>query len=427
MTKHITHLWPLFLGLFIIGIGVGAQGSLVGLRASMEGFDMTVIGLVMSGYFAGFIIGAKQIPRMMKRVGHVRTFAAVSALSSIVLLLYPIVVDAWVWFLLRLVTGFALSGIYIVAESWLNHAATSASRGKILSLYSVIFLIGLLLGQFMITLADPGGFKLFSVISALISLAAIPILVTATPTPVLEHSHKVRLKALFIKAPLGVVGIFLAQFCAGVLFGMGPVFGNMRNLGTAEIAMFMAAIPAGAIILQWPIGMLSDKVQDRRTIVALAAAAAAIASTCAMVLSHIDFVGLLVALVILGGTAMPLYSLTIAVINDFMHHNEIVGAAASATLVGGVGSALGPYLASLVMGAVGSDGFFYALIIAAAMLAIYSLYRIRKYEYVGEEERAHFAAYTTAATGTMVAEEAEETTDTMADINAGDESNQIGQ
>jgi MFS family permease len=261
--KKVFSLSPLFLGVLLIGVCVGGQGTLVGLRATLEQFDDTITGLIISAYYLGFLVGARLGQSVIRRVGHVRTFGALTALSSVAILLHPLYVDPWAWVFARLASGFAMCGIFLVAESWVSQAADDKDRGSLFSIYMVVLLGGILGGQFLLTLAPPENFELFSVISVLLSLAAIPILVTATPTPVVEPVDPISPKLLFKWAPFGVVGIFFSQMCAAMIIGMAPVYASKAGYETDQIAMLMATVVLGALLFQWPMGALSDRKKQK--------------------------------------------------------------------------------------------------------------------------------------------------------------------
>ena len=279
-------VWPLFLGLSLIGLAVGVQGSLLGVRAELEGFEDFLIGLLMSCYFAGFLGGSMLAPRIIERVGHIRIFAAVSAVASVTILVHALYVDPWAWAAMRLLTGFAFSCIYVASESWLNQASSNETRGQILAIYMTILLAGVCAGQFLLNVADPQDFTLFILISVMVSVAAVPILLTVIATPHIEETERVSIAHLWRRAPMGVIGIILSQWMASVVFGMGAVYATKMGMSVSEVAFFMGSMMAGGMILQWPLGKLSDHM-DRRwvlggaSIVALIAALAASGETVA--------------------------------------------------------------------------------------------------------------------------------------------------
>ena len=372
--QTLKSIWPLFFGLGIIGLCIGAQGSLLGLRAELEGFDTLMTGLVMSAFYVGFLLGSLRAPRIIQRVGHIRTFAALTALASITILVHALIIDPWVWMLMRLLTGFAVSAIYVVVESWLNQAADNRIRGQLLSIYMITLLAGLSSGQFLLNLADPQSFELFTLISVLISLAAIPILITATPMPAFEGVQPVSVKALYRCAPTGVIGSFMINACYAVVFGMGAVYASRLGMEIKQVALFMAVLVVGGMLLQWPLGKLSD-LMDRRTVIAVAAGGA-----CCLALAN-GYSGLtedyryLVLALLFGGCCFPLLALYLALSNDELEADQAVGASSTLLLVGGIGSATGPMMVSGVMDAWGTASFFWTLAVLTGLMAVHALYR----------------------------------------------------
>jgi MFS family permease len=310
-------------------LAVGVQGSLLGVRAALEGFEDGLIGLVMSAYFAGFLAGSLLAPRLILQVGHIRAFGAVTALASVTILIHASFVEPWTWAAMRLLTGFAFSAIYVIAESWLNQAATNENRGQLLSIYMVILLAGTCVGQFMLNLADPSGFALFILISVMVSVAAIPILMTVLPTPTLEETERVSIAHLWRRAPMGVIGIVLVQWCTSVVFGMGAVYGARLGLDVGEVALFMGSIMGGGMILQWPLGRISDLV-DRRWVMGIASLCAVAA---ALMASEEQVAGnrLYLYAFLFGGFCLSQYSLVVALIHDHLRPAEIIPA--SGTIV----------------------------------------------------------------------------------------------
>ena len=183
MLSIISNSWALFLGMGLLMLGNGLQATLLGVRASIEDFGRTITGVVMSGYFIGLIAGCSIVPKIVNRVGHVRTFGALASLASTSILLQAIYVTPWFWWAMRFVTGFAYAGIYIVAESWINEASENGTRGKLLSFYMLVSLGGVAGGQMLLNIAPPSGFELFVLVSLLISLAVIPILLSTARAP----------------------------------------------------------------------------------------------------------------------------------------------------------------------------------------------------------------------------------------------------
>ena len=267
MLKTVGNSWALFLGMGFIMLGNGLQGSLLGLRASIEGFSISVTGLVMSGYYIGMIAGSIIVPRIVSQVGHVRTFGALASLASTAILVHLVFLDPVVWWAMRITTGFAFAGIYIVAESWLNDVAENETRGQLLSFYMLIFWGSMASGQFLLNIAPPESFILFILVSALVSVAVIPILVSANKSPAFGISESVSIRQLFNISPLGVFGILASGVNTGALFGIGAVYAISAGLATREVAIFMSAMILGGTLLQYPLGYLSDRLGRRKIII----------------------------------------------------------------------------------------------------------------------------------------------------------------
>ena len=225
MFHVVASAWALFLGMGLLMLGNGLQASLLGIRAGAEGFGTGATGLVMTCYYLGFLAGSILTPKVVKNVGHVRVFSALASLASVAALVHSVFLDPFTWGAMRFVTGFAYAGLYVVAESWLNDRATNETRGSLLSVYMVVLFGGLAGGQLLLNVADPGGFLLFVLASVLVSLALVPISLTAGPAPEFDAPTPVGLLELYRVSPLGVAGAMGTGLAHGVLFGMGAVYG----------------------------------------------------------------------------------------------------------------------------------------------------------------------------------------------------------
>jgi MFS family permease len=427
MTSVIKASWALLLGIALIMLGNGLQGTLLGLRATLEGFSVGVIGIVMSGYFAGFLLGSTLTPKVVGQVGHIRVFAALASLASASALIHAVFVDPWVWGAMRLVTGFSYAGLYVVAESWLNDRATNETRGQILSIYMIITLGGMGFGQLLLNVADPGGFGLFVLISVLVSVALVPISLTAAPAPAFAAPLPVGLRQLYRISPLGLLGICGVGVAQGMVFGMGAVYARSAGLSIAETSLFMGAILLGGVLLQWPIGWLSDIIDRRRVITAVTFAAAALAATAAA-LPEMPLPGLLAIACLFGGMNLPMYSLCNAHTNDFLAPAQMVGAGSALVLVSGVGATFGPMLAAVSITRLGPGGFFWMLGAVHAMIGLFALYRMARRSAMPLEEQGAFVAIP-ARTSPMAAAlnpEAPEDADDWENIPVGPTDEQVG-
>jgi len=377
MLSAVRSSWALLFGIALIMLGNGLQGSLLGLRATIEGFTTLTTGLIMTGYYVGFLVGSQVMPTFVQKVGHVRVFAALASLASASVLLHTVFVDPWIWCILRIVTGIAYAGLYIVAESWLNDQSTNQTRGQILSIYMVISLGGLGLGQLLLNVTDPAGSGLFILVSVLISLALMPILLTTGSVPNFSDGYKIGIKQLYRASPLGVIGCMSVGMVHGAFFGMGAVYANNIGMSVAQVSYFMFAVLIGGIVLQWPLGRLSDAVSRRRLITVINCIAAVL-SLAAIHISGGSHETLLVIMCLYGGMSLPLYSICVAYTNDRLDPKQMVAASGTLVLVRGIGSILGPGSTALLMAYVGPNGFFWFLASAHAVVGLLAVYRMTR-------------------------------------------------
>ncbi len=374
MIKVLSGAWALLFGMMLLQVGNGMQGTLLGIRGEIEGFTTFEMSLVMSGYFVGFLFGSRMAPEMIRRVGHVRVFAALGSMISSVMLLYPTWTDPWAWGIARILIGFCFSGVYVTAESWLNNASSNENRGKALSLYMIVQMIGIVSAQALLIVADPGGFILFIIPSVLVSISFAPILLSISPTPAFDTTKPMTLMQIYHTSPLGCVGMFLLGGVFSAQFGMGAVYGGKAGLSVGEISAFVSSFYVGALIIQYPLGWLSDKM-DRRLLILIASAGVAVGALVAMLFGTFFFV-LLSAAFVVGGLSNPLYSLLIAYTNDFLQHEDMAAAAGGLIFINGLGAIAGPLITGWMMGVMGPSGFFLYIAILGAAMAMYAAYRM---------------------------------------------------
>lgn len=386
MSATIRTTGALLFSMGLLMLGNGLQSSLISLRASLEGFSTQFTGILMTGYFVGFLVGSMLTPRIVAQVGHVRVFAALASLASSMVLIHPVLIEAWSWFAMRLVTGFCIAGLFIVAESWLNDSASNATRGQLLSLYMVITTGAMASGQLLLNLADPGGFELFVLISVLVSVALLPILLSATQAPSFSAPEHMSLLRLYRSSPLGILGCFGTGMSTGAMLGMGVIYAQQIGLELSRISLFMWLIFIGGVTLQWPIGKLSDAF-DRRKVLFVVTSLAALTALLAVAVAALSVAGLLVVVFLFGGLALPMYSLCVAHTNDALEPKQMVAASSNLVLTYGVGAALGPSLAAAVMGRVGPDGFFWYFASVHTGIGIFALYRMTRRRAVPMDEQ----------------------------------------
>ncbi len=361
-------------GLLLLANGLFA--TLLGVRTQVEGFTPGVVGFVVAAYFSGLLLGGLFAARVVIRVGHIRSFAAFASLMSASALMHPIIVDGYAWMGFRLIAGFCMAGMIMVTESWLNETATNRTRGKILSIYMITNYFAAGCGNFLLTIGDPSDFMLFSLASIIFSLSLVPVLLTRAKAPVPVHSERMHVWDLYRIAPLGVVGVFCCGLVNASLNGLGSVFGNNIGLDQQELASFMAAMVMSGLILQWPVGLLSDRI-GRGPLLVYIPLVVALAAIWQLFVE--GFVLVTLGAIFLGMFVFTLYSLSAATANDRVTSEQRVQVAGALLITYGAGAVTGPILASQFMGLLGPQGlFFYVALIELVLCAFAIMTRKRR-------------------------------------------------
>jgi MFS family permease len=381
--------WPLLLGMLFLMIGNGMQGTLLGVRGGIEGFSTAEMSIVMSAYFVGFLGGSQLAPKLIGRVGHVRVFAALGSFISAVLILYPALTEPWAWIVLRVIIGFSFSGVYVTAESWLNDLSTNETRGTALSLYMIVQMTGIVTSQYLLVFADPSGFILFVIPSVLVSISFAPILLNAGQTPSFATAKPMSFAKLFRTSPTGCVGMFLTGGVFSAMFGMSAVFGTQIGLSVVQISTFVASFYVGGVLLQFPIGWISDRV-DRRFLILASASLGALAALVGMAFVG-SFTALIVAGFLVGGACNPLYALLLAYTNDYLKPEDMASASGALLFLNGIGAITGPLLLGTAMETIGPGGFFAVIALLMLVLAAYAGWRMTRRAAINVEDTVSYA------------------------------------
>jgi len=384
----------LLISVALLVTGNGLQMMLLPIRGGIEGFSSVQLGLMGSGYYLGFVLGCLGTPLLLRRSGHIRTFAALVAIAAAIALLYPMLVHPLAWVALRFITGFCLAGLYLIVESWINDRATKQTRGALISTYVAINYIVTTLGQMTVTLFETSSFMLFSIASVLISIAAVPLALTRSAEPKPPALVRFRPIRLFQMSPAGTVSIFLIGLGTGALWSLGPVFAEARSGDITVAALFMSALVLGGALAQWPIGRLSDRF-DRRYILIAVTAAAALACLVIALLPNLGGPWLVFAFVF-GAAFLPAYAVASAHVFDFADRADYVEVSAGLLLLYGLGSTIGPVLGAFAMqwfGPLGLLGYFAAVqLLIIAFVAL----RLTRRDGLPEAEKQSFDLVATA-------------------------------
>ena len=403
MYKIIKNSWALFTGFGMIIISHGFQGNLLGIRAVLEDFNYIATGTMMSGYFIGYFIGANMVPNLVSKVGHIRVFAAFASIASLSALVHAVFVDPYVWTISRFLTGFSMIGIFIIVESWLNDRATNKTRGKVLSLYMLVTYLGMSLGNLLLNVSSPKNYEPFIMISLLFSIALVPILLTKRKPPKFKKISSIKIKELFKISPFGSFSTFCSGFIFSAMLTMLSVYAVTMNLSVFEISVLLVGVTLAGALFQWPIGSLSDN-YDRRLVIIGCCLFASIFTILSIFYSGLSFNNLLaeemlrfnyfsigtgmnktklfIFIILLAGMILPLFSLNLALVNDYIPKEKFVAAGGGLNIIFGLGAIGGPIICSVLMSFLGPNGFFIHLLFFLFIISLFGVFRLtrRKYE-----------------------------------------------
>ena len=381
-------VWALFLAFLFLQVGTGLQRILLPMRAESEGFSAGSMGMVMAVHFAGYLLGAKGITRALASVGHIRVFAALASTASAAVLVNAVLVLPASWAAVYFVGGVCNAGVLVILESWLNDRATNETRGSILGAYMMIMMGGTAIGQLLLNIGSPDGFELFVLSSVLISLAVVPVTLSAsTAAPVLS-SDPMPLRELYRTIPAAVVGIILCSFVQAASTSMAAVFGTESGLGAGRITLFTSAAVIGAITLQIPLGRLSDRYPRRAVIMIVAATSCGLAVLGALIPA--SSVAIIVVNMAFGAFVFPLYGQFVALANDWVTPEKRVAAASTLVLASSFGAMAAPMGIGMALEAFGPSAYFWSLAVCLAVLTIYLAYRVRVRQAVPVERQSTF-------------------------------------
>lgn len=385
MRQILLSIAALLISIAILILANGLQGTLIGVRARMEGFSTGVTGLVIAAYSVGHILGALYTPSIVTRVGHIRVFAALASLASASAILFIIVISPWAWVGLRVMSGACLAGLFLVVESWLNGRATNNNRGTILSIYMVINFGAVALSQQLMNVADPAGIGLFVLSSVLFSVALVPVTMTRFEAPHTQKTPRMQVRRLFSISPMGVAGAFVGGFAGSAFTGMGPVYALETGLDTSQIAMFMSMIFLGGMAFQPPVGWISDRM-DRRNVLVMICLGTAAASMLMHQFGAQNVMALYTMAFVMGGFVLAINSISIAHTNDMIDQVDLVSAGSTLLILSGLGAALGPVAVSAAMDISGPHQLFIVVSVICLMLVVFGLYRMTQREAMQAED-----------------------------------------
>lgn len=373
MYKTLITISSLLLGIAILLVGNGLLGTLLTLRGALAGYTASTIGIIMAMYFSGFIVGTFLCPAIIDRVGHIRTFAVMAAIASSSVIIQGLWINPLIWAFARLLCGICLVGIYMVTESWLNDQAGNQMRGRVLATYTLVMLVALGLGQFLILAADLKELSLFAIAASLFSLGLVPVALTRLPEPAPVTHIKPGLVKLFQTSSLGFSGSLAAGLMCGAFWTMGPLFAQSNGLSQSGIAVFMSATILGGAMLQYPIGVWSDRT-DRRLILVYLGFISSIIALISLFMQAGTHYLLAISMFLFGGMMFSIYPVSVAHANDHPEVTDLVSTSSSLLLVNGIGAAAGPLLGGVLFQYLGKNSLLIMFLVIGTSLGSCALY-----------------------------------------------------
>lgn len=398
MQRTIVSLSSLILSIILLIMGNAYLMTLLGLRLSIEDFNASVIGWILAFYSIGFVAGTLYAGRIIEKVGHIRAFAVLAAVLAASILIYPMLVQAGLWGVLRAVGGFAMAGLMIVMESWFSSRADNRNRASLFAVYQIIFFLSTAGGQVLIRVADPAGFIPFSLATILVVLALTPLSMTRRESPTITQGERLSLPKLYRKSPTGTLGALIAGLLISAFYAMGPVYADRIGLDLNQVSNFMAAAIIGAMILAWPIGQLCDRF-DRYRVMLVSAVVAALCSVAAAIIGGMNMVVLVFFVGLYMGISAAIYPIAVAITNDLMETHQITAASTALLLSYGLGSIIGPLVSALFMDFLGPRGLFISNALMLGGLILFMVAGPKRRHPTVEEQEQYYTTMPEAALG----------------------------
>lgn len=390
MPTFIRSVTAPILSIIILMMGNGLIMTFSTVRMQLEGATTSMIGLITASYYFGLFLASFRVDKLIEKIGHIRAFSSFAALSAALIMIQGLYVNPYAWVALRFIAGIAMAGLFISIESWLLVKSTVKTRGKILSIYMIAYYAALAAGQYLLDLADPRDLTLFCLAVILCALSIIPVCLTRTPGPVMQEPSLLKINHLFRISPLGVTASVFSGIILGAVYGLSPVYAKQIGLSVSEIANFMGVTILGGLILQWPIGELSDHF-DRRKILLLTAIATVIIAILITMFGNKSPSMLLILIALFGGFSFALYPICISHACDQIEVHDTVATTGALLLAYGVGSVIGPNIAPFFMQWFGPTGLFYFYIINGIFIAAVCIARILTQPPVPEDEKLPYS------------------------------------
>ena len=375
MTKNFNSIFILFVGTACIFTAHGLFSTLIPIHLQASGKNPEIAGFIMSAYYAGMIPGSILCHKIITNIGHIRAYAVFSAILAICILLIAISINPFVWMIIRLLSGFFMAGLVVTIESWLNYNADEKHRGKIIAAYMITLYASLGLGQFLLYFLGYHVFALFALIVILVCCSIIPITLTNSAQPKTSPTKLFSIWELYSISPIGVVGSISSGMILGAFYGLGPLFAQDIGFAHSEIGFFMGVTIISGLIIQFPIGKLSD-IYDRRLIMIGVAILLLVSSISMAFADKASPIRLIITMVLLGGGMTSLSPLSMAHTHTFLNQDQRISGSSTLILTSNTGAIIGPFIAGPLMTLFGTRSLFIYTMYVASFFIVFMAFKI---------------------------------------------------
>lgn len=391
MFRSLLPLSALLLGSAFLVFAGGMNGLVLPIRGVAEGFSAASLGLLGTGWAIGYVTGCVATPKLVSRVGHIRSFGVMCAIAAIAVLLSLLLVTPWVWVPVRGVSGFCFAGAAMIVESWLNERTEATSRGKVFGIYTMVNLAATTAGQMVLTLGDASGFVFFVLAAIVYCMALLPTAISATNTPKPLTQVSLDLPKLWRNSPIAVFAVSMVGISNAAFGTLAAVYGSRIGLTISEIALFSSLPILAGAASQIPVGIASDRF-DRRKVLLAIGVLAVVADALFLFYNVSDpWIALLLA-GLFGSTVYAMYPVIVAHANDHADTGSAIQVSGGLLLVFGLGSIIGPSIAGFAMSGAGAQWLFAVTGAAHVLLVLFALLRIWIAPPVATEDKIAFQA-----------------------------------
>lgn len=368
------------LSLIILFMGNSFFLTYTSIRLKIEGSSTEIIGYATAFYFAGLLFGSFKCNKIIEKVGHIKSYASFAAMIAVLAAFQAIFLNPLFWLVIRFLVGFFIAGLFINIESWLLNQSSQNNKGKILSIYMISYYASQSIGQLLLNLSNPKTITPFAIIIILSAFSMVPICMSKIKDPIIEKNSPFNIFQLFKTAPIGGFGSLIAGFISGPIYGLIPIYVKEIGFSISQTSTVMSFTILGGILLQLPIGQLSDKI-DKKKILLIVSFLTAIFAFLISIKSTYSFLSISLLLTSFGALSFSIYPVSTTHTSDISDQKNIVSAIASLCLSYSIGAIFGPVIASYSMKIFGAKGLFIYLSSMSISLFIYSYFYLLKKPY----------------------------------------------